>query len=93
MQTFSDKEIQDKLTGLNGWQFDGQAIKKDWEFKDFKEAITFIKRVAELAEKHNHHPDLHNVYNQVTLGFYSHDADGITQRDFDIAADIEKIAI
>lgn len=76
---------------LNEWYLDTDAIRKDWEFRDFNEAMTFINRIAELSERHNHHPEIFNVYNKVTLRFSTHDAGGITAMDVEIAKDIDKI--
>lgn len=90
MKLLTDNEIQEKLNQLSGWQRDGQAIKKEWTFGDFGEAITFINKVADLAEAQNHHPELFNVYNRVSLRFSTHDAGGLTEKDFQIAQAIEK---
>lgn len=91
MQKLSNEEIQQKLQSISGWDLDGEAIKKEWKFSDFKEAMQFINKVADLANEHDHHPELFNVYNQVSLRFSTHDAGGLTQRDFRIAAEIDKI--
>ncbi len=88
----TDKEIQQKLAELNGWTRDGNAIKKSWQFRDFSEAMRFINKVAELAEKHDHHPELFNVYNRVELRFSTHDAGGLTEKDFAIAKAIDELA-
>ncbi len=87
----TDKEIQQKLAELNGWRLDGNAIKKSWQFRDFSEAMRFINKVAELAEKHDHHPELFNVYNRVELRFSTHDAGGLTEKDFAIAKAIDEL--
>ncbi len=91
MTKLSDDAIKQKLEKLNGWSRDGDAITKEWKFADFNEAFGFIGRVALLAEKHNHHPELFNVYNQVKLSFSSHDAGGLTDADFKIAGDVENL--
>ncbi|MGD9486454.1 MAG: 4a-hydroxytetrahydrobiopterin dehydratase [Calditrichaceae bacterium] len=92
MEKFSDSEITHRLKELNNWYLDTEAIRKDWQFKDFIEAMTFINRIAELSEHHNHHPEIFNVYNKVSLRFSTHDAGGITVKDVKIAADIDKIS-
>ena len=89
----TEQEIQEKLAELNGWELDGNAIKKAWQFRDFSEAIWFINQVAELAEKHDHHPELFNVYNRVELRFSTHDAGGLTAKDFAIAREIDRISL
>ncbi len=89
----TEQEIQQNLAELNGWELDGNAIKKAWQFRDFAEAMRFINQVAELAEKHDHHPELFNVYNRVELRFSTHDAGGLTPKDFAIAREIDRISV
>ena len=91
MNSLTTEEINERLQHLNGWMLDGDAIKKEWQFKDFKEALKFINRIGALAESHDHHPELYNVYNKVALRFNTHFAGGITEKDFKIAADIDDI--
>jgi len=91
MQKLREKQIQEKLAGLPGWIRDGDAIKKDWKFQDFDEAMQFINKLAKLAEAHNHHPELYNVYNRVSLRFTTHDAGGLTDKDFKIARAVDCI--
>jgi 4a-hydroxytetrahydrobiopterin dehydratase len=91
MQKLSEQEIFDKLHTITGWHREGESIEKEWQFADFSEAFAFISRVALLAESHNHHPELFNVYNKVKLSFSTHDAGGLTQKDFDIARAVDAI--
>lgn len=91
MEKLNQSEIQQRLTEVKGWKLDANAIKKEFEFGDFSEAMKFINQVADLAESHDHHPELYNVYNKVSLRFSTHDAGGITTRDFRMATDIDKI--
>ena len=91
MRRLEEKEIADQLKNLTDWKLDGNAIKREWIFQDFTEAIDFINMVAVICEAHNHHPELYNVYNTVSLRFYTHSAGGITIKDFAIAADIDKL--
>ena len=85
----SDKEIQARLDELRDWQYDGVHIHKSFVFGDFSEAFAFLTRVALIAEKLNHHPDWSGVYNKVTLKLRTHDADGITDKDFNFARRVE----
>ena len=64
-------------------------IEKNWVFKDFSEAFSFMTRVALLAEKNNNHPEWSNVYNYLTIQLRTHDCGGISQRDIDFAKAIE----
>ena len=87
----SEQQVEEKLKKLVNWYLDKDSIRRDWEFKDFVEAIGFINKVAIISEKHNHHAEIFNVYNKVSLRFNTHDAGGITEKDFKIAADINKL--
>ena len=91
MNVLSESEINENLTELDKWTLDGDAIRKEWEFRDFSEAMDFINMMAVIAEKHNHHPQLFNVYNRVILRFNTHDAGGITEKDINIAKELDKI--
>lgn len=91
METVSDDEISAALTRLPAWTYDGTHVRKEFVFAGFKSAIAFIMRIAFEAEKADHHPDLENHYNKVIVAFRSWDAGGITQRDLDLAAAVEKI--
>ena len=71
---------------------DRDAIRKTYHFADFNEAFGFMSRVALLAEKHNHHPEILNVYDRVEIVLTSHDVDGVSQRDIDMAHRIDAIA-
>ena len=93
MQQLSQQAIQEKLQLINGWELDGNGIKKEWRFKDFKEAMLFINKVAELADSQDHHPELFNVYNTVQIRYSTHDAGGLTEKDFRIATDIDGIVL
>ena len=91
MKRLTKKEIDEQLKHLKDWMLDGDAIKREWTFQNFSEAIDFINMVAVICEAHDHHPQLYNVYNSVSLRFYTHSAGGLTMKDFAIAADIDKL--
>jgi len=91
MRKLSEIEINERLLELDGWTHEEDAIKREWIFKDYSEAMDFINMVAVIAENQNHHPQLFNVYNRVSLRFNTHDAKGITEKDFDIAKAIDKL--
>ena len=91
MKVLTTDEVNHYLERLDDWQFDGNAIKREWIFKDFSEAIDFINIMAVIAENHNHHPEIYNVYNRVSLRFNTHDAGGITEKDINIAKEINKL--
>lgn len=88
----SQTEIQGKLRAVPGWELiKNKAIQKKFTFANFKDALTFVNKVGELAEQSNHHPDITINYNKVTLSVTTHDSGGLTTKDFDLAGHIEKI--
>jgi len=89
MARLSDGEIRRQLEALPGWELAGAEIRKAYGFADFKAAMAFVNRVADLAEAMNHHPDVLINYNRVTLTLTSHDAGGLTGRDFRLAGRID----
>jgi 4a-hydroxytetrahydrobiopterin dehydratase len=88
---YTIEQVKDKIQGLNGWNFGGKTLDREYRFKDFSEAFAFMTRVALAAEKMDHHPDWSNVYNKVRISLSTHDAGGITELDFKLAAHIDKI--
>ena len=77
-----------------GWALstDGKGLEKTFRFKDFSEAFGFLTRVAMHAEKVDHHPEFTNVWNRVDFRLTTHDAGGITNRDRELATEIEELA-
>ena len=71
------------------WTETDNKLYRKFEFSDFSEAFAFMTRVAIEAEKMNHHPELFNVYNKVKLRLTTHDANGVTHKDFDLASAID----
>ena len=82
------------LKELSGWSeaTDRDAITRTFTFKDFNEAFGFMARVALVAEKRDHHPEWRNVYKTVEVVLSTHDADGLTQKDIDLAKAMDAIA-
>jgi 4a-hydroxytetrahydrobiopterin dehydratase len=85
---------QAALARLNGWSaVEGRdAIRKVFEFEDFNAAWGFMSRVAVKADKVDHHPEWFNVYNKVDVTLATHDADGVTEKDVDLASFMDAIA-
>ncbi len=80
------------VAGLQGslWEREGEAIVRDWTFADFKEAMGWVNRIAEVAEEANHHPDiLVHDWNKVRLKLSTHSVGGLTQGDLDMARRID----
>jgi 4a-hydroxytetrahydrobiopterin dehydratase len=85
------KEIVQALEGLPGWTFAADKLAKEFRFKTFREAVTFIVRLGFEAEQMDHHPELTNVYNRVGLALNTHDAGSkVTAMDVELAKRIEK---
>lgn len=85
------EDIKVRMAKLNDWALDGSSIVKDIMLPDFKAAIEFVNKVGEIAEKENHHPLIFIDYNHVRLSLTSHDAGGVSEKDFDMAEEIDKI--
>jgi 4a-hydroxytetrahydrobiopterin dehydratase len=91
MARLNDEEIEERLEGGN-WLLHDDRIVRDVEFGDFKEAMTFVNRVADAAEAADHHPDiLVHDYSRVRLSVTDHDEGGLTQADFDLARTIDSL--
>ncbi|MCC3303288.1 4a-hydroxytetrahydrobiopterin dehydratase [Sneathiella sp. HT1-7] len=90
----SAEEIEEALRALNGWTaVDGrEAIKKSFKFSNFNHAFAFMTRVALKAEKMDHHPEWFNVYNRVEVTLATHDVDGLSSKDIELATFMNKVA-
>jgi 4a-hydroxytetrahydrobiopterin dehydratase len=83
-------EINETLLTIPDWTLQDGKLTRDWTFKDFVQAMEFVNKIATLAEAAGHHPDIDIRYNNVRLGLVSHDAGGITQRDANMARQINQ---
>ncbi len=79
------------MSNLEGWSLEGESIVRDYEFKDFKEALDFVNKVGEIAEKQNHHPSITLDYNRVRLILTTHEEKGLSEKDFNVAEEIDRI--
>ena len=91
MAKLTAQQLEQALDSLRGWADDGDAIRKLFQFEDFITAMTFVNRVAELAEQHGHHPDIDIRYNKVLIALVTHDQGGITALDTSLAGDIDEL--
>jgi len=91
MMLLSEEEIKVKLEDAEHWELNENAIKRNWVFQDFSEAMDFINMIAVICESHDHHPEIYNVYNRVSLSFSTHDVGGLSEKDFNIAMEINKL--
>ncbi|MDJ0635036.1 MAG: 4a-hydroxytetrahydrobiopterin dehydratase [Xenococcaceae cyanobacterium MO_188.B29] len=89
---FNQTQVEEKLQTLPDWKTDGETISRTFKFKDFLGSIDFVNKLVEPAEKAGHHPDITISYNKVTIDLTTHDAGGITQKDFDLAETISQLA-
>ena len=92
MPKLSPEEIESRLAQLPGWTRAGQGIRKRYKFRTFPEAVAFVTRVAFLSEAANHHPDITINYNRVTLALITHSENALTEKDFGLAAQIERLS-
>ena len=88
----SDADIQTKLAGIKGWTLANGKLHREYKFADFIHAFGFMETAAIAIEKMNHHPEWFNVYNRVVVDLTTHDAGGISQRDFELAGLLDQFA-
>ncbi len=87
-----DAEVQAAITPLSGWSVRDGKLHREYKFKDFTHAFGFMATAATAIEKMDHHPEWSNVYNRVTIDLITHDSQGITQADVNLAALLEGFA-
>lgn len=80
-----------KLQSLPGWESNGTRIAKEFRFHDFEATMAFVNAVADIARREDHHPDLEVGYSRVRVAYSTHSAGGLTERDFNCAAQIEQL--
>ena len=93
MQKLEPTRIAAALAAVPQWQRQGDTIFRTFQFKDFPAAIKFVDTVAELAEQAWHHPDIDIRWNKVTLVLTTHDAGGLTEKDFDLARQFDRLSL
>ena len=89
MRALTTEQIQERLIPHPSWRLEDVWLARDLQFADFEAAWQFMSHVADCAEQQDHHPNWYNVYNTVQIRLSTHDAQGITERDFDLAATID----
>jgi 4a-hydroxytetrahydrobiopterin dehydratase len=92
MSKLSHAEAEQRVKGLDGWTLDGDAIRKQYTFTDFPEAVAFVNRLVPEAEAADHHPDILINYKRVTLTYSTHSEGGLTVKDFAGAATADRLA-
>ena len=91
MKVYTEAEINDRLQNMDGWMYENNAIHTAFEFENFKEAFTMMTRIAFEAERLGHHPDWANVYNRLDISLSTHDAGGVTDKDFEFAEIVNQL--
>ncbi len=89
-EPLTDTQLEQVLARLERWRLDDGALRRDLRFASFVEAFAFLSAVALLAERQGHHPEIENVFRNVTLRLRTHDADNrVSQKDVDLALAID----
>ena len=91
MEHLSIKDIYDRLSELEGWEMIGHEITKEFSFNDFREAMDFVQKVGEEAERIKHFPDIIIRNSRVTINLTTYEANGLTYEDFKLARVIEQL--
>lgn len=92
MKKLDDAEVKARVEKMAGWSVENGKLHREYKFADFPHAFGMMATAAPAIEKMDHHPEWSNVYNRVTVDLSTHDAGGITQKDFDLATLLEGIA-
>ncbi len=87
----TDEEISEKLSGVDGWEVAGKLLKKRFSFDNFADSLAFVNKVGEIAEKHDHHPDITFGWGYAEIALTTHDTGGLTEFDFAVAGRIEEM--
>ncbi len=85
------REAERLLPEIPGWNLAGEELVRELTFKDFRQAMVFVNRVADLAESEAHHPDMHVSYNRVRLVLRTHKINGLSLNDFILAAKVNRL--
>ncbi len=89
MGPINEKEIKERLRTVRGWSLKEKKIAKTFSFENYEKTIIFVNKVAAMAEHEHHHPDLHVYWGKVVVEIWTHDAQGLTEKDFVLAQQIE----
>ncbi|HYH27828.1 MAG TPA: 4a-hydroxytetrahydrobiopterin dehydratase [Actinomycetota bacterium] len=91
-EPLTQEQISEALSDLPGWKHDGKELVKWFRFHGFPEAVAFIQRLVEPAERLNHHPDIESHHDRVRIALHTWTADAITDKDVALAREIEAVA-
>lgn len=87
-----ETEVEERIAGLDGWRFKEDKLKKSYEFDNFAGALAFVNKVGEIAERMDHHPDIKLGWGYARVKTTTHDRDGLTDFDIELARQIDAIA-
>jgi 4a-hydroxytetrahydrobiopterin dehydratase len=90
-ERLSGAQVAERAALVPDWMLGEDVISCELEFEDFRESMAFVESVAKLAEEHDHHPDIFISYNHVRLDLSTHTAGGLTEKDFALAQDIDRL--
>jgi 4a-hydroxytetrahydrobiopterin dehydratase len=91
IQKMTPEQIEAELNNLPGWELKNEKLHRELKFKNFVQAFGFMTQAAILAEQMDHHPEWFNVYSRVTIDLTTHEAGGISPRDFELAQKMDKV--
>ena len=93
MEKLSESDIEKRLLQFPDWEYYDGALHAEFEFENFKDCFSAMSRIAFECEAHDHHPNWSNVYNVLKISLFTHDAQGVTIKDFKLAKAIDAIVI
>ena len=91
MPPLNEREIENLLKHVDGWHVEDNRLAKQFNFGDFREAMGFVNKIAEVAESEGHHPDIMIHYSQVNIELWTHAINGLSENDFIVAAKIDEL--
>ena len=92
MSALSSADVNSRLQTVPEWKVESGELVRTFQFKDFRASMAFVNKVANLAEEAGHHPDIDIRYNKVRLALVTHDQGGLTEKDFALATQAEKLS-
>lgn len=90
MEAFNTEQINAVVQNLDGWEYKDEALCKDYQFANFRDCLSYMQRVAFEIEELNHHPEWFNVYNRLSVRLRTHDVNGITKKDHQLAKKLDE---
>jgi len=91
LERLSEAQAAELMASVPDWTLDGDVISRGFDFKDFRGSLAFVESVADIAEEQDHHPDITISYSRVSLFLSTHKAGGLTEKDFALAAAIDRL--